>query len=183
MDPFVLAHPDFGIQNFIVSEEDELQGIIDWDGFAAVPRTLGNEGYPGWLTRDWDSAMYGYNESMEHGVELEGVWEDSPESLAYHCGICDGIMARHRVERRGGSEANFCRMSLITENLAIAVNAPQCRNGILRKMVHEIWAAVGQDEQLDFEDLIDMLAKSNVADMVMEMLHRGFHILLSKEGL
>lgn len=132
-DPFVLAHPDFDIQTFIVSEEGEIQGIIDWDGVAAVPRTLGNEGYPGWLTRDWDPAMYGYNESMEHGAEPEGVWEDSPESLAYYRGIYDGIMAKHRMERRGGSEANFCRMSLITENLAIAVDAPQCRNGILRK--------------------------------------------------
>lgn len=52
MDPFVLAHPDFDIQNFIVSEDGELRGIIDWDGVAAVPRTLGNERYPGWLTRD-----------------------------------------------------------------------------------------------------------------------------------
>lgn len=40
--PFVLAHPDFDIQNFLVSAEGELKGIIDWDGVAAVPRTLGN---------------------------------------------------------------------------------------------------------------------------------------------
>jgi hypothetical protein len=29
MDPFVLAHPDFDIQNFFVSEEGEIRGIID----------------------------------------------------------------------------------------------------------------------------------------------------------
>lgn len=41
--PFVLAHPDFDTQNFLVSEEGKLQGIIDWDGVAALPRSLGNE--------------------------------------------------------------------------------------------------------------------------------------------
>ena len=143
MDPFVLAHPDFDIQNFIVSEEGELQGIIDWDGVAAVPRTLGNERYPGWLTGDWDPAMYGYKESMEYGVEPEGVWEDSPECLAYYRDIYDGIMARHCMERRG-SEANLCRVSLITENLAIATDDPQCRNAILHKMMHEIWTSAGR---------------------------------------
>ncbi|OQD68803.1 hypothetical protein PENDEC_c030G04885 [Penicillium decumbens] len=183
MDPFVLAHPDFDIQNFIVSEEGELRGLIDWDGVAAVPRTLGNERYPGWLTRDWDPAMYGYKESMEHGVEPEGVWEDSPECLAYYRGIYDGIMARHRMERRRGSEANLCRMSLITENLAIAVDDPRCRNAILRKMVHEIWAAAGRGGQMDFTDLADMFAESNMDVVVMETLHTGFNTLLSKKGL
>ncbi|KAF3021373.1 hypothetical protein E8E15_009211 [Penicillium rubens] len=183
IDPFVLAHPDFDIQNFIVSEEGELRGIIDWDGIAAVPRTLGNERYPGWLTRDWDPAMYGYNESMEHGVEPEGVWEDSPESLAYYRGIYDDIMARHRMERRG-SEANLCRMSLITENLAIAVDDPRCRSAILRKMVQEIWAVAERGgQQPDFTDLADMFAESNVDVVVMESLHRAFNTLLSKKGL
>lgn len=147
-----------------------------------MPRTLGNESYPGWLTRDWDPAMYGYQESVEHGVEPEGAWEDSPKSLAYYRGIYDGIMAKHRMERRG-SEANFCRMSLITENLVIAVDAPQCRDPVLHKMMHEIWAVAGRGEQLDYTELADMFAESNVDDMVMETLHRGFNILLSKEGL
>jgi hypothetical protein len=40
---FVLTHPDFDIQNVIVSENGELLGLIDWDGVAAVPRSLGNE--------------------------------------------------------------------------------------------------------------------------------------------
>lgn len=58
--PFVLTHPDFDIQNIIVSPDGELCGIIDWDGVAAEPSCLGNERYPSWLTRDWDPMMYGY---------------------------------------------------------------------------------------------------------------------------
>lgn len=180
-DPFVLAHPDFDIQNFIVSEDGELQGIIDWDGVAALPRTLGNERYPGWLMRDWDPAMYGYKESMERGVEPEGVWEDSAESLAYYRGVYQGIVAKHCIERRGGCDLNLCRMSLITENLAIAADGPRCRNEILRKMVDEIWTAAGQSEKLDFIDLAEMFADCNVDAGIMETLHKGFHILLSRE--
>ncbi|KAK0614677.1 hypothetical protein B0T14DRAFT_570586 [Immersiella caudata] len=54
IDPFILAHSDPDIQNSIVSENGELQGIIDWDGVAAVPRPVGNRSYPRWPTRDWD---------------------------------------------------------------------------------------------------------------------------------
>lgn len=184
MDPFVLAHPDFDIQNVIVSEEGELLGLIDWHGVAAVPRSLGNERYPGWLTRDWDPAMYGYKESMEHGLEPEGVWEDSPECLAYYRGVYDGMVARHdRSERGRGPDPNLCRMSLITDNLAIAAHDPRCRNGIIRKMVNEIWAAAGRREELDFTDLAIMFAESNVDMAVMETLSKGFDALLSREGL
>ena len=183
MDPFVLAHPDFDIQNFIVSEEGELRGLIDWDGVAAVPRTLGNERYPGWLTRDWDPAMYGYKESMAHGVEPEGVWEDSPECLAYYRGIYNGIMAKHRAGIRRGSDTNPCRISLITDNLAIAAHDPRCRNAILRKMVREIWAAAGQGRELDFTGLANTFAERNVDILVVETLRKGFNALVSKEGL
>lgn len=87
--------------------------------------------------------MYGYKESMEHGVEPEGVWEDSPESLTYYRSIYYGIVAKHRIERRRGSDVNLCQMSLITENLAIAVDDPRCRHAIMCKMVDKIRAVAG----------------------------------------
>ncbi|CRG92584.1 hypothetical protein PISL3812_09646 [Talaromyces islandicus] len=176
-DPFVLAHPDFDIQNFIVSEEGELLGVIDWDGVAAVPHSFGNRSYPGWLTRDWDPAMYGYKESMEDGVEPEGVWEDSPDSLAYYRGIYNAIMARRDCE------INLCRMSLITENLAIAAENPPQRNPILEKLVGEAWVAAGQEKELDYLDVARSFSDGEVNGEVMDKLKKGFHILLSKEGL
>lgn len=186
MDPFVLAHPDFDIQNFIVSENGDLRGIIDWDGVAAVPRTLGNKRYPGWLTRDWDPAMYGYQESMEvEGAEPEGVWEDSPDCLTHYRGVYNEMMMeKYGAKTKLGSGISLCRMSLITENLAIAAHNPQCRSGILRKMLSEIWAAVEQDgPKLTLPDLANMFAEHSVDIMVMETLRRGFDALLSKEGL
>ena len=51
---YVFAHPDFDLQNILVTKEGRLCGIIDWDGVAAVPRCVGCERYPLWLTVDLD---------------------------------------------------------------------------------------------------------------------------------
>lgn len=66
---FVLSHPDLDIQNVIVTEEGELCGLIDWDGIAAVPRCIGNERYPSWLTRDWDPLKYSFRDVYQDSVE------------------------------------------------------------------------------------------------------------------
>ncbi|KPM45198.1 hypothetical protein AK830_g1369 [Neonectria ditissima] len=79
---FVLAHPDFDIQNILVAEDGQLQGIIDWDGVVARPRSTGNEAYPSWLTRDWDTMMYHYaRPADEVDGDDEDILEDSPEAL------------------------------------------------------------------------------------------------------
>lgn len=76
---FVLSHPDFNPQNILMSEVDgSLQAMIDWDGTESVPRILGNEGYPNWLTRDWDPAVYFYGREVNGKIPLE----DSPSELA-----------------------------------------------------------------------------------------------------
>ena len=177
-EPFVLSHPDFDIQNFLVSETGELVGIIDWDGVDAVPRSIGNERYPGWLTRDWDPATYGYKPSMEDGVEPRGVWEDSTATLAEYRGIYDGLVAGSR----GDGAPNFCRMSLVTDNLAIAAQDPVCRTSILRKILQEIWAGAGEDGPCIME-LADLFVEGNVDDDLRGKLKTGFEVLLTKEGL
>ncbi|KAK4992152.1 hypothetical protein LTR50_001330 [Elasticomyces elasticus] len=160
-EAFVLAHPDFDIQNFIVSEEGELRGIIDWDGVAAVPRSLGNESYPGWLTRDWDPAMYGWTHEMEEGVEPEGVWEDSPETLAFfrtmYADFMEISLARdeqakeqkHSIDGErttSSSPVSLTRNSLIAENLYIAADNPLCTALIMRKVFEEIAKVVGKTQ-------------------------------------
>ncbi|KAI2622452.1 hypothetical protein GGR54DRAFT_629978 [Hypoxylon sp. NC1633] len=180
MDHFVLAHPDFDIQNFIVSEDGDLRGIIDWDGVAALPRTIGNERYPGWLTRDWDPAMYGYEESMEQGLEPGGVWEDSPNCLAQYRNVYRNFIADYQ---RDDSSVGFCRLSLITDNLTIAADDPRCRNGILRKIAQEIWSRAGQGSEPDFEALVTAFAENSVDAAVMNTLQVGFNALLTEEGL
>ncbi|KAI8630610.1 hypothetical protein F5Y19DRAFT_474406 [Xylariaceae sp. FL1651] len=116
----------------LYSEENETQK-------AAVPRSVGNERYLGWLTRDWDPATYGYEEPMEQGVEPEGLWEDSPQTLGEYVQVYINVISRGR--RHEGS-VDCCRMSLTTKIwqsllLILAVEVRLCankceKNGIAR---------------------------------------------------
>lgn len=59
-----------------MSEDDGLRGIIDWDGVAAMLQTLRNKSYLGWLTRNWDPKMYGYQEFMIVDVQSQKISEN-----------------------------------------------------------------------------------------------------------
>ncbi|RJE26840.1 Phosphotransferase enzyme family [Aspergillus sclerotialis] len=124
--PFVLAHPDMDIQNFLVNDEGALQAIIDWDGVG-----------------DWDPAMYGWNEDMERGIEPVGVWEDLPETLKFYRGGYAGFIA-------SGAEAHssLTRNSVVYENLHIAASEPLCTHPILEKIFDEIVRILRNDEIL-----------------------------------
>ncbi|KAH6889377.1 hypothetical protein B0T10DRAFT_538416 [Thelonectria olida] len=185
--PFVLAHPDYDIQNFLVSETGELQGIIDWDGIAAVPRDIGSERYPGWLTRDWDPAMYGWNKSMGKGEEPEGVWEDSPKSLKKYRRVYREMVAKCREKWDGPPDArpdvNITRRSLVIENLTIAAQDPQSRSDIVRKIVQAIAGVLGREADLDFMKLVDRCAEGKLIDDIREILAEGINALLKKDNL
>ncbi|KAI9751970.1 MAG: hypothetical protein M4579_005806 [Chaenotheca gracillima] len=157
---FVLTHPDLGFQNLIVSDDGHLQGLIDWDGVSAVPRSLGNEKYPSWLTRDWDPAMYRYETEMDEGVEPKGLWEDSPQRLAFdratYARMMESCLCHERTLRSGAentsgteqvslnSTVSLTRRSLITENLYIAAVSPISTAGIMEKVFDEIVRAIGK---------------------------------------
>ncbi len=80
--PFVLAHPDLALQNVLVSDDGSLQGVIDWDGAAAIPRCFGQ--YPLWLMRDWDPESYNWDFAKSETNDEYGPPEDSPERLKYY---------------------------------------------------------------------------------------------------
>lgn len=130
---FVLAHPDFDIQNMIVTEEGKLCGLIDWDGVIATPRCVGCESYPSWLTRDWDPVMYRYDPEGPNPIE------NSPEELAYYrsiyrqniqCALVKHkatLMSRSLDENLSSIFKRDCAISithnsLIMDNLVIAAN-------------------------------------------------------------
>jgi hypothetical protein len=190
---FVLTHPDFDIQNFLVSPESgRLVGIIDWDGVGAWPATsLGNLRYPGWLTRDWDPGMYGYG---DNGVLVEGVTrEDSPETLQ-RCRWAYWDAVREALGEAGqlmeGRDANGVReyetsATIITENLHIAAGG-NGRAHILRKIVDEIAAVV--DVPCEAGPGFSYIELTNTGqgewnDGVKEALRTGFEMLLRDQLL
>ncbi len=139
---FVLRHPDFDIQNFLVTPEGNLRAIIDWDGVSTVPRCVGNETYPGWLTRDWDPAKYFYSPGQD-----ENIYENSPEELQgyrvmYRRFIGKAIMAAKGEDLTDDKEFNapttVTQNSLVFENLEIAIVDPVSMPGILDKVFNQL---------------------------------------------
>lgn len=194
---FVLTHPDLNFQNVLVSENGRVQGLIDWDGVAAVPRLVGNEKYPSWLTRDWDPAMYAWNEEMERGIEQDTLWEDSPETLVSHRREYNDLMKRYlSLQERSlppcasaVRESSVTQRSLFVENLLIAAENPLCRFDILAKFVQKI-VELGRENSLDCAsnkyghlevyDLTDHLAAGEMEQGMLNFLREGFNSLLNE---
>jgi len=96
---FVLTHPDYALQNILVSEDGTLRGIIDWDGVAAIPRCMGQ--YPLWLMRDWDPASYNYDYKTGKLCDPDGQWENTPEELESYRKLYARSMEQCISEQRG----------------------------------------------------------------------------------
>ncbi|KAL8770459.1 MAG: hypothetical protein Q9209_003885 [Squamulea sp. 1 TL-2023] len=78
---FVLAHPDFNLQNILVGDDGSLQGLVDWDGVVAVPRCIGCGAYPLWLTPDWDPLWWSYDANKDSTVDEDGDPIMTPNDL------------------------------------------------------------------------------------------------------
>ncbi|KAL3472362.1 kinase-like domain-containing protein [Aspergillus californicus] len=199
VNPFVLSHPDFNWQNIIVSEDGTLQGIIDWDGVAAVPRFRGNEKYPLWLLDDYIPRDFWEEPWVENKEEVEEGNRDSFQALAEYRRIYNDIITSHSKKVRGkpavsGSlpipgtkrdtrkSVNLCSLSLIAEALDSAACDGLCRTNMVENIVRKILDAVGDKGILPERAglLIGMFADGEVDDKVLKEMHRGFLIVLSE---
>jgi Phosphotransferase enzyme family len=205
-ESFVLAHDDLDVQNILVAEDGTLKAIIDWDGISAVPRSVGNERYPSWLTRDWDPAMYGWNEDMDRGIEPKGLWEDSPETLRRYRSIyAESIRA---LSKSPNPNFNLTRNSVVCENILIAVNDPLCTFGILENILKKIENIVREDisssmkengesngeegydrqieDDLKYFEIFQLswaLGDDELSDRHLQLLKDAFHSLLNGEQI
>ncbi|OGM44961.1 hypothetical protein ABOM_007084 [Aspergillus bombycis] len=134
---FVLAHPDLDVQNVLVSRDGALQAIIDWDGVGVVPRSVGNERFPSWLTRDWDPAIYCWTEDIERRAEPLGLWEDSPDTLRFYRSVYTGFIQSH-WSYDDPACANLTTRSLILRNLLNAANDPYGTVDIVQKVFNTV---------------------------------------------
>lgn len=133
---FVLTHPDFNPQNVLVTEEGNLCGLIDWDEVITLPRCIGCEGYPSWLTRDWDPVMYVYDPNEESTEQKE----NSPEELAHYRNLYEKFMqqaldkkadleqatitgAERSARKSSKVFSTITHNSLMTQNLNIAAGS------------------------------------------------------------
>ncbi|SPO01591.1 uncharacterized protein DNG_04264 [Cephalotrichum gorgonifer] len=194
-DQFDLAHPDFALQNFIVSEERHLLGIIDWDGAAAVPLSMGSRKYPSWLTADWDFPNYELTPTMDdeaghpllenEGANLE-ICQDSPRMLKYYRRVYRDFMAAVEEESPGPLSSTdslkLTRNSLLTTNLFIGATWPQdtylIAHGFMRK-IEAIAAEAGM--HVDFIQVVDDIVAGNLDTAISEDLEGIFNWILDHE--
>ena len=158
---FVLAHPDFDIQNILVAEDGTLRGLIDWDGVAAVPREVGCAQFPIWLMHDWIETQYDYDISAGKPREEAGYNESSPNELSCYRAMYAQFMEQEIALNTKGSahltvhgttpkeEADVTRRSLVMKNLEIATNTPMVTSDIVDHML----ALIVDLTKLDWEDV------------------------------
>ena len=151
---FVLAHPDFALQNVLVSEEGAVLGIIDWDGAGAVPGCIAH--YPLWLMRDWNPFMYNYDFEEGKPLYVDGSCEDTPDQLAYWRATYAQFMEKYSLElgSAGAVDNNYANStgdlvqarasdvlvlrSPVFWSLALAADDPLCLYEILYRIFREI---------------------------------------------
>ncbi|SPO01769.1 uncharacterized protein DNG_04442 [Cephalotrichum gorgonifer] len=180
-DQFDLTHPDFDLQNIIVSEEGELRGIIDWDNVAMVPRALGSERYPCWLTKDWDFSTYRYclPEDRQAGRD------DRPGAYKYYRSVYREFMATG-CDEASSTELrtktyDATRVSLVADNLYLAARDPATTDHILLYMVEKIAAVSSADIDLDFFDIVNDLGDGTLVDEIKDALHDAFMSLFTMD--
>ena len=171
---FVLCHPDFGLQNIMISNDDDCRilSIIDWDGVATSPLCLGNERYPHWLTRDWDPLMYRYDPENPE----KNKWENSPEDLQRY----REIYATYMQRLVGCEREAFTSFSHIYESLEIAAGNMYSFSNIVYLLCRKCIEASRQ-EGLEEEDdillyhVLEAFSEDPPAPMVVvNRLREGF---------
>ena len=139
---FVLAHPDFDLQNILVHDDGTLSGILDWDGAAAVPLSVGCLRYPEWLIPDCRSVNH---------------FENTPNDLVHYRAMYDQFIeallpsdpADGKTAKLG---ADITRMSLITGILQTAVNWPGDTVPKIGRLYCEIERLIRQEDDSRFLD-------------------------------
>ncbi|KAI4287458.1 MAG: hypothetical protein L6R35_003281 [Caloplaca aegaea] len=136
---FVLTHPDFDLQNLITGKDGSLRGMVDWDGVAAVPRCLGCEEYPLWLSSDWDPSYWNYDPELECVLrepamlpaELDhyrALYQQSvDDALTNGCShdVSSTVQVHGEIQQGGGRRSSRTRVSCLARSLYIAANEPK----------------------------------------------------------
>ncbi|KAL8748760.1 MAG: hypothetical protein Q9199_008072 [Rusavskia elegans] len=159
---FVLTHPDFNLQNVLVGTDGSLMGLVDWDGVAAVPRCIGCEQYPLWLTPDWDPQWYNYDTEAECVIDEDEGPEMSPEDLDVYrkkyATYIEAALQKRDLDPPSSSSMEdshdslrFSRtkVSSLARSLYIAANEPNSAARIVSMILRKVMALTSEADYGD----------------------------------
>ena len=148
---FVLTHPDLDFQNILVLEDGTLTGVLDWDGVAAVPLSVGCLKFPNWLVRDWDPTNYNWNVEDHVPNLLSGRPENTPDELvayrAMYAQFIEMLLPSNSANDTAGKMgANLTRLSLISLSLEMAANFQNSTGRTIGHLFREMKRASGEQD-------------------------------------
>ncbi|KAL9011877.1 MAG: hypothetical protein Q9180_009144, partial [Flavoplaca navasiana] len=172
---FVLAHPDFNLQNVLVGKDGSLKGLVDWDGVATVPRCIGPETLPLWLTPDWDPHWYNYDTEAQCAIDEDDYPEMSPEELDIYrekyASHIDAALRKRELDQPSSclskepvatSRFSRTRVSPLARSLYIAANEPISAARIVPMILKKIMALTSE---ADYGDPTSMDGDSDLSDI------------------
>lgn len=125
-----IRQPDMNWQNIFVDDDANVTAFIDWDGVDTSPSSMGFAAYPTWITRDWDPAMYGYDDEDK---ELTAQSDDvSPAELSSYRQHYATVFESFALP---GHDARETGLSHIVEAVTIAMESRYCRDWIVPKIL------------------------------------------------
>ncbi|KAI1473651.1 hypothetical protein F4774DRAFT_423065 [Daldinia eschscholtzii] len=185
---FVLTHPDLSMRHIIVSKEGDIKAIVGWDGVYAAPRSLGNEAFPPWLVRDFNTATWRWRPSpvlwkgKGRCKEPEGNrYEDAPwilkELRDEYVGI---IQVLKKVDKETGRSddtvTNVTKQSLLALNLHRAVRDARCRTAILRRILEK---CSRPSEEFDYDYIVEILGNGGYLNgHMLKCMEKNFRELV-----
>lgn len=127
------------MKDFIVSKDGEQQGIVGWNGVAAIPMSIGNERYPAWLTRDCHPTEHDSLHRMGRcGGSGSGRWEETRKEIPLYRDYYQDAIQRVQTKPTDPN-IDLCQLSLLTEMLHVASTDPDHRSSTLWKIVREMF--------------------------------------------
>lgn len=139
-ESFTLVHPDFNLQNVLVGEDGTVKALIDWDGVATVPSSLGCP-FPKWLTLDWDRFYYNFNK------EIDSEREDrhhSPEEMKHYRALYAHFIEEATSEMKERSNtpyyglAEITRQSILIDSVNRATKNPFSTSSVVFDILEKI---------------------------------------------
>ncbi|KAL8976742.1 MAG: hypothetical protein Q9205_007316, partial [Flavoplaca limonia] len=175
---FVLAHPDFNLQNVLVRKDGSLKGLVDWDGVAAVPRCIGPEALPLWLTPDWDPHWYNYDTEAQCAIDEDDYPEMSPEELDIYrekyANHIEAALRKRELDRPSACSSkesdenprlSRTRVSPLARSLYIAANEPISAARIVPMILEKVMALT---KEADYGDPASVGGESDLSDIEEE---------------
>jgi aminoglycoside phosphotransferase (APT) family kinase protein len=160
-----IAHPDFAWHNIFVDDDANITAFIDWDSLTITSCSLGFGRYPSWLTRDWDPAMYGYQDDEE--IPDDMVEESTPEELSRYRQHYASAFRRLAVPHYDPRET---QLSHVVEAIHIGSGSRLSRDWIVPKLLcHAFRGKV----PFNYKDFVGEYSAGN-GESTIEVIKEGF---------